>query len=320
MAADGEEAPNTTPPPLPLPSYPEMILEAIDALDGENGSNKMAISGYIKSKYGPSLPPAHVSLLTAHLSHMKTIGELVFARNSYFRPDDEDEAPAEPAPAFPPHPRLSPEPEDPVAEDTNGAPSAASVVAANADIVPAPTPVAADADGFPAPAPIIAAHTTDVPVKRGRGRPPKPKDPVAETTNGAPAEAPVVAADAVAVPTKRGRGRPPKPKDPVAGATSGATAAPVVTADGSAVPVKRGRGRPLKPKDPVAEAVAMATSGMPRGRGHPPKKAKVAQEAPIRVPAPASGGDADANAVPVKRGRGRPPKVRSPVVCEPGNA
>ncbi|XP_025803435.1 uncharacterized protein LOC112882571 [Panicum hallii] len=46
-----ELAPPPPPPPPPLPSYPEMILEAIDALDNDNGSNKTAISGYLKGKY-----------------------------------------------------------------------------------------------------------------------------------------------------------------------------------------------------------------------------------------------------------------------------
>ena len=67
-------------------------------------------------------------------------------------------------------------------------------------------------------------------------------------------------------------------------------------------PAKRGRGRPPKPKDPAAEAAGMLS---PHPRGRPPKKAKV-EEASISAPAAAAPGTAG----PVKRGRGRPPKVR----------
>ncbi|TVU09487.1 hypothetical protein EJB05_42963, partial [Eragrostis curvula] len=372
MEADGGQAPNPAPPapPVQLPSYPEMILEAIDALDNENGSNKTAISGYLKRKYGSSLPTKeHASFLTAHLARMKTTGELAFSRNNYFRPDDdeeeEEEEPSEAAPADPSSTRgQDPEPDDTVSDsvDPDDFLAPDPVLTADVDDVPAPAQAVADvvtapahavADPVPAPAPVVAAADGAVPVKRGRGRPPKPKTPVvvepdvaaiavpvvADDADGVPAAAPavvvaadadavpehaveepdaaadadgvpapatLVAADAVAEPAKRGRGRPPKPKDPVAEAT-------VIADDANAVPVKRGRGRPPKPKDPVAEAVAVATSGMPRARGRPPKKAKVALEAPVGSSAPATIGAADADAVPVKRGRGRPPKVKPPV-------
>jgi hypothetical protein len=338
-----------------------MILEAIDALDNENGSNKTAISGYIKRKYGSSLPSSHATLLTAHLARMKTTGELAFAGYYYFRPDEEEE-PSEAAPVHLSSPcDKDPEPEDsvsevpdgvpalaPVAADVYAVPAPAPIVATDADAAaePAPpdagaVPAPADADAAPAPAPIIAADadvvsapahmvtdaepapapavTADVgaiPVKRGRGRPPKPKELVAKEpvavsvavssvdgdADGMSAPAPTVAADVAAVPIKRGRGCPPKPKDPVSEATVGVP---------DAAPIKRGRGRPPKPRDPVAEAVAVATRGMPRARGRPPKKAKVDKEqASIGSAVPATDGTADANAVPVKRGRGRPCTVR----------
>ncbi|CAO2163296.1 unnamed protein product [Urochloa humidicola] len=187
--------------PSPLPPYPEMILAAIEALGDKNGSNKSAISRHIEGKYG-ELPPAHPSLLTAHLARMKESGELIFLKNNYFRAD-----------------------------------------------------------------------APDAPPKRGRGRPPKVRDPNAP---------------------------PPPPK-----------AAP---AAGSPRP----RGRPPKAKDPLDAAVAQATAGMPKNRGRPPKKAKTEAAAaaapPSPAPAPASaGGDGSA---PVKRGRGRPPKVRPAVPSE----
>ncbi|KAG8047361.1 hypothetical protein GUJ93_ZPchr0008g14140 [Zizania palustris] len=159
--------------PLPLPPYPEMILAAIDALDDKNGSNKSAISNYIEGKYG-DLPPAHASLLTAHLARMKESGELIFLKNNYFRA---------------------------------GAPNLAP--------------------------------------KRGRGRPPKPKDP------NAPPPAPKPS-------SPRPRGRPPKSKNPISDAVAQAT---------SGMP--KPRGRPPK-KAKTAPTPAPAGS-VKRGRGRPPK-------------------------------------------------
>nr|GMC59694.1 HMG-Y-related protein A-like [Ipomoea batatas] len=66
------------------PEYPEMIIEAIDALKQEEGSNKTSISRYIESKYG-ELPSAHSKLLTFHLDRMKQSGELIFLKNNYIK-------------------------------------------------------------------------------------------------------------------------------------------------------------------------------------------------------------------------------------------
>lgn len=89
----------------------------------------------------------------------------------------------------------------------------------------------------------------NAPPKRGRGRPPKPKEP-------APA-------GAVASPP-RPRGRPPKPKDP------NAPPPPPKTKASAATGKKRGRGRPPKEKSAAAPAAA-AAGGVKRGRGRPPK-------------------------------------------------
>ncbi|KAJ0981304.1 hypothetical protein J5N97_009575 [Dioscorea zingiberensis] len=89
-------------------------------------------------------------------------------------------------------------------------------------------------------------------------------------------------------PPKRGRGRPPKPKTPVP--------------EAEAMPVSRPRGRPPKPKDPLAVAVAKAAHGLPKRRGRPPKNPRPSAPSP----APAATGAV----VGVKRGRGRPPKVK----------
>ncbi|KAJ0987213.1 hypothetical protein J5N97_005569 [Dioscorea zingiberensis] len=95
----------------------------------------------------------------------------------------------------------------------------------------------------------------DVPPKRGRGRPPKPKAPLA------PGAAP---------PTPRPRGRPPKPKDPLAAAVAKAA---------SGLP--RPRGRPPKKARPAVSSAAPAAAGaasspagVKRGRGRPPKGLK----------------------------------------------
>lgn len=63
-----------------------MIMDAIEALDEKNGSNKSAISRHIESTYG-DLPAGHSALLTDHLNNMKESGELVFYKNNYIKPD-----------------------------------------------------------------------------------------------------------------------------------------------------------------------------------------------------------------------------------------
>lgn len=305
-----------------------MIVEAIRALGLEVSSNKTAISDYIRGRYGSSLPAQHNAFLTGHLARMKATGELAFLRNNYLVPDDkveeEEEEEASPLPTD-----GHKDPAAAAAEDSIDMfdPNSFFFDFEDDGLLAPPIVMDADADDIavPDPAPVITADVNPVPTKRGRGRPPKPKDPVAEGSSGEPAAAPVVSADAAAMPVKRGRGRPPKPKNPVA-EDAAPTAASVVSADANAVPVKRGRGRPPKPKDTITVATDRATSGMlsprgrGRGRGRPPKKAKVAVEDPSGEPAAAPGVAADASAVPVKRGRGRPPKVRPAVVGAPSES
>ncbi|KAL2504480.1 high mobility group A [Abeliophyllum distichum] len=71
--------------PPPLPPYPQMIMEALDALQQKEGANKSSLSKYIESKYG-DLPAGHANLLSAHLTAMKDSGELLFVKNNYLRP------------------------------------------------------------------------------------------------------------------------------------------------------------------------------------------------------------------------------------------
>uniref|UniRef100_A0A2P2KN79 HMG-Y-related protein A n=2 Tax=Rhizophora mucronata TaxID=61149 RepID=A0A2P2KN79_RHIMU len=163
-----------------LPPYPEMILQAIAALNEKNGSNKTSISKYIESKYG-DLPAGHSTLLSHNLNRMKHTGELVFWKNNYMKADP------------------------------------------------------------------------NAPPRRGRGRPPKPKDPLPTAAVLAPA---------------RPRGRPLK--DP----NAPKPVKPKVAATGSGRP----RGRPRKMSQPTggitgsgATTTVAMTAGSGRPRGRPPK-------------------------------------------------
>uniref|UniRef100_A0ACD5Y239 Uncharacterized protein n=1 Tax=Avena sativa TaxID=4498 RepID=A0ACD5Y239_AVESA len=165
-----------------LPPYPEMILEAIEALDDNSGSNKAAISAYIEEKY-EDLPSAHASLLTANLASMKESGKLTFVKNNYLK--------AEATEPTPKRGRGRPR------KDPNA---------------PAPTPKAKDPNtpkrgrGRPPKAKDPVAEATSGMPKSGRGRPPAKKAKVAAEPKPAPADA------SGSAPAKRGRGRPPKAK------------------------------------------------------------------------------------------------------------
>ncbi|XVF71399.1 hypothetical protein PTKIN_Ptkin12aG0034300 [Pterospermum kingtungense] len=170
--------------PPSLPSYPQLIINAIEALNEKNGSNKSSISKYIESKYG-QLPGGHTTLLSHHLHRMKETGELIFWKNNYMKADP------------------------------------------------------------------------NAPPRRGRGRPPKPKDPMQSGAILSPA---------------RPRGRPPK--DPNAPPSSPKPKA----ASGTGKP----RGRPRKmarPEGGIGGSSSTMMTGTVRPRGRPPKvKASVLTE------------------------------------------
>ncbi|KAM7484675.1 hypothetical protein LguiA_000684 [Lonicera macranthoides] len=88
----------------------------------------------------------------------------------------------------------------------------------------------------------------DAPPRRGRGRPPKPKDPLPPGTVVSP---------------PRPRGRPPKTVDPLA---------PPVSQPKKIAPPESGRkrGRPPKTVNTTMK-VAPVADGARRGRGRPPK-------------------------------------------------
>ncbi|KAL8476343.1 hypothetical protein ACS0TY_028861 [Phlomoides rotata] len=70
-----------------LPPYPQMIMEALDALNPypTEGANKSTISKFMETKYG-EMPCGHSDLLSHHLNMMKDSGELLFIKNSYLKP------------------------------------------------------------------------------------------------------------------------------------------------------------------------------------------------------------------------------------------
>ncbi|KAI3462162.1 hypothetical protein Pfo_018825 [Paulownia fortunei] len=86
-----------------LPPYPQMIMEAIDALKQTEGANKSSISGYMESKYG-EMPTGHADLLTTHLTRMKESGELLLIKNNYLKPGPD--APLKRGRGRPPKPKV----------------------------------------------------------------------------------------------------------------------------------------------------------------------------------------------------------------------
>ena len=83
----------------------QLILNAIEALNDKNGSNKTSISKYIESKYG-DLPAGHITLLSHHLNRMKETGELIFLKNNYLKADPS--APPKRGRGRPPKPKVRP--------------------------------------------------------------------------------------------------------------------------------------------------------------------------------------------------------------------
>ncbi|KAL3838695.1 hypothetical protein ACJIZ3_023286 [Penstemon smallii] len=116
--------------PPSLPSYPQMIMEAIDALKTE-GANKSTITQYLETKY-TDLPVNHADLLLNHLTQMKDCGQIVIINNNYFKagsnspqkrgrgrpPKPKEPLPAGALPPGPPRPRGRPR------KDPNAPPAA----------------------------------------------------------------------------------------------------------------------------------------------------------------------------------------------------
>ncbi|KZV46512.1 basic salivary proline-rich protein 1-like [Dorcoceras hygrometricum] len=80
-------APASDPEPvLPVvdnhPHYSQLITDAIASLNERDGSSKRAISKHIEAHH-PNLPPAHSSLLTAHLKLLRDGGRILMVKKSY---------------------------------------------------------------------------------------------------------------------------------------------------------------------------------------------------------------------------------------------
>ncbi|XP_047088411.1 HMG-Y-related protein A-like [Lolium rigidum] len=168
-----------------LPSYPQMIVEAIASLREDNGSSQAAIARRIEAAHGAAgdLPPSHPALVAAHLSRMAAAAELVALAGGKY--------------ALPTPPSRCPAVEQPDAEELDDDDS----------------PDDDSPDHAPLPPP---------PAKRGRGRPPKVRPPgfpisaPAGTPIGAPTSTNGLPVPAAAPAAPRRRGRPPKPRDPLA--------------------------------------------------------------------------------------------------------
>ncbi|KAL0918690.1 hypothetical protein M5K25_010713 [Dendrobium thyrsiflorum] len=64
------------------PPYKDMVLSALEALNGRKGSSRHAISKYISDNYS-DLPPTHSSLLSHHLRRLQSQGVIRMFKHSY---------------------------------------------------------------------------------------------------------------------------------------------------------------------------------------------------------------------------------------------
>ncbi|CAK9134270.1 unnamed protein product [Ilex paraguariensis] len=161
--------------PSLLPQYPELIMEAIEALNDKNGSNKSSISKHIEDTC-ENLPAAHSTLLSHHLNKMKASGQLILIKNNYQKPDPN--APPRRGRGRPPKPKMlvppgtvvspprprgrPPKPRDPLAP-----PPPKKMKTSSASGRKRGRPPKAGTTARPPPPPSGAP--------RGRGRPPKVK-------------------------------------------------------------------------------------------------------------------------------------------------
>ncbi|EOY03919.1 Linker histone H1/H5 [Theobroma cacao] len=164
--------------PPSLPSYPQMIVNAIEALNDKNGSNKTSISKYIESQYG-DLPAGHTTLLSHHLNRMKETGELIFWKNNYMKADPNAPPrrgrgrPPKSKDPLPPGVVLSPaRPRGRPPKDPNAPPKSPKPKVASGTGKPRgrPRKMARPAGGIGG-----SSTTTMVAAVRPRGRPPKVK-------------------------------------------------------------------------------------------------------------------------------------------------
>ncbi|MFQ6637411.1 hypothetical protein Gotur_012704 [Gossypium turneri] len=137
-----------------LPDYPQMILEAIEALNEKEGSSMSSIAKHIDSTHS-DLPASHSTLLSHHLNQMKQMGQI----RGRGRPP-KPKVPLPPGVVVPP-PRPRGRPRKP--KDLLAPPKSKSVSTGRPRGRP-PKKAKTGAATAPPPPPGV---------KRGRGRPPK---------------------------------------------------------------------------------------------------------------------------------------------------
>lgn len=287
-----------------------MIYDAVVALNEPEGSSKWAISRYVQM-LNPNCPDGHEALMTHHLEVMKKSGILTMVKKSYKL-----------AVSSPP-----------------GNVAAAGHVASGSEIPPTYTGpldmVVASGSEIPPTntgsldmLAVTASGSASQPLKRGRGRPPKPKTEAPQQQQPIDAQ-PISQALQPSINVEPSAVQPSGEEQPELPVTN---PSPVVTE-----PAKRGPGRPRKdgsgPSVPASNlAVTMKRRGWPMSC-----RASGRERKPISVPAPDSmlpvaandagrperlmrggsggvatlapaGEEAMAVAAVMKRGPGRPPK------------
>ncbi|KAL1202729.1 HMG-Y-related protein A [Cardamine amara subsp. amara] len=274
--------PQAPPPPQNLPSMPiaplghppysQMICNAIATLNEPDGSSKVAISKFIERTY-PGVPPkpTHGPLLTHHLKSLKTSGVLALVKKSYKFA----------TPSAPPE-----------SVAVAAAAVATGLEARRSEILPPPTNTVNNMMVVPGSA--SGSASGSLPVKRGRGRPPKPK----------PVNAPESVKRRPGRPRKNGSAAPPAIMPaPFVGAMQ---VQPFVMKRRGRPPGRRAAGRQRKPKSVSATAsVFPLVANGARRRGRPRR----VESSNAIVAAPQGGEIVAAVAPGIKRGRGRPPKV-----------
>ncbi|KAH9619780.1 hypothetical protein KSS87_006620 [Heliosperma pusillum] len=165
--------------------YNQMIMEAIEEVNSNQGANITEISNYIESNY-PDLPPAHSSILSTTLDKLRISGHLIFSDNIFSKPDsnpilNSNLTPAKRGRGRPPKPRSE---SDPIIPAYTGSPRPRGR-----------PPKVVDPFALP-PQPKVKPTSSG----RGRGRP--RKDPLSVAVR--------VPVSVSVSGVKRGRGRPRK--------------------------------------------------------------------------------------------------------------
>ncbi|XP_056854188.1 uncharacterized protein LOC130494599 [Raphanus sativus] len=296
--------------------YTDMIYEAVVALNEPRGSSKSAISSYIK-RLNPNLPDGHEALMTHHLEVMKRCGILTMVRKSYMLADSSPPENVAVAPAaVNAGPVVASGSETPpgytgsldMLANSAAAVDTRLVVVSGSEIPPTDT---RSLDMLA----VTASASASQPLKRGRGRPPKPK-------TEAPQQQQPIAAQPIPQALQPSINVEPSDVQPSEEQPELPVTDPTVVVTESA---KRGPGRPRKDgSGPSVQTPSLAV--MMKRRGWPMScRGSGREREPISVPAPDSvipdvggsggvatlapaGEEAMAVAAVMKRGPGRPPK------------